>query len=448
MKLILSNKYFWLFIMILGLNLPLAMVESQVEERVIQRDVAKDLVRQSWTGEQELFIGLLVVPYQEKVKISPAPHSGNYQVDAYEWHNKLFYIIPERINIDASLNNQSLNKGIYNVPVYTATLNVFGEFELKTFHQFKNKSTIRMAEKAFISIGVLDSRGLVGIPEMSIGDNHLEVEPGSGLPFYSSGFSGVVSDASLSKKHLSFNSTIKVNGMQELSFLTTARTNKVKAQSDWQHPNFKGAYLPVERSISEDGYTATWETGVFSTNMETILENCFQNNCQQLASVSYGVGHIEPVDIYLQSLRAIKYGMLIILVTFCIFVLYELITQRIAIHPISYGLTGAALAIFFLLLIALSEHMIFATAYWISSIACSGLIAFYIFHQTQSLKQGLGLMLILNSLYFVLFFIIRSEDHALLSGSLLLFFLLATVMAVTRKFDWYKVLNFQNSISK
>jgi len=292
MKLILNNKYFWLFLMILGLNLPLAMVESQVGERVVQRDVAKNLVRQSWTGEQELFIGLLVVPYQEKVKINPGAHSSSYQVDAYEWHDKLFYIIPEHINIKTSLVNQSLSKGIYQVPVYTANMTVIGELKLEKLHQFKKKSTIRFIDEAYLSIGVLDSRGLVGIPEMSVRENSLNVQPGSGLPFYSSGFSGAVSEVLLSNKTLSFTSAIKVNGMQELSFLTTARTNKVDVQSDWQHPNFDGAFLPVERSIGDDGYTASWETGIFSTNMGTILENCFQNNCQQLASVSYGVKHI------------------------------------------------------------------------------------------------------------------------------------------------------------
>jgi len=121
--------------------------------------------------------------------------------------------------------------------------------------------------------------------------------------------------------------------------------------------------------------------------------------------------------------------------------LYELLSRQIAIHPISYLLTGSALAIFFLLLIALSEHWSFGFAYWLASLSCSSLIAFYVASQSGSKSYGAYIMAILNSLYTILYFIIRSEDHALLSGTLLLFFILATIMTVTRKLDWYQVMS-------
>ena len=122
-----------------------------------------------------------------------------------------------------------------------------------------------------------------------------------------------------------------------------------------------------------------------------------------------------------------------------VFFLYEILKSGVRIHPISYLLTGMALAIFFLLLVALSEHISFASSYWISSISCAGLIGYYVKYISDSAKHGASLFGLLISFYLILFFIIRSEDHALLSGSILLFVLLTTVIVVTKNIDWYKM---------
>ncbi|TQV85586.1 cell envelope integrity protein CreD [Aliikangiella coralliicola] len=440
MKTLFSNKYIWLFIIIVGLQIPLSMIELQIEDRTIQRDIAKQSVRQSWTGEQEILASLLVIPYQEKVEIDQLNSQSESKKRRYQWVNRRLYITPDKLIVESKLDNQTLARGIYKVPVYTASLKVQADYQLTKFHQLKKRDTVRLQQASFMSIGVKDSRGLIGVPEMMLSGKKLQVEPGTQLPFYDSGFNAVIPLDKLQSKTLSFDSSIKLNGMEQLSFLTAGRVNSVNVKSDWPHPNFDGAFLPVSRQVSATGYSAKWETGVFSTNIDSALQSCYQNNCNSLHSSAYGVRHIQSVDIYLQSLRSVKYGLLVILATFCIFALYEIISQKISIHPISYFLTGTALAIFFLLLIALSEHMVFALAYWISCLACSGLIAFYVTHQSQSWRQGVSLMAILNGLYLILFFIIRSEDHALLSGSLLLFFLLAAVMHVTRKLDWYQVL--------
>jgi len=110
--------------------------------------------------------------------------------------------------------------------------------------------------------------------------------------------------------------------------------------------------------------------------MENHIQRYFESQYDNIYANSFGVDHIQAVDIYLKSLRSIKYGLLVVIVTFTLFVLYEVLNTQIKIHPISYGLTGMALAIFFLLLIALSEHINFAFSYWISSLACSLLIGY------------------------------------------------------------------------
>ena len=270
-----------------------------------------------------------------------------------------------------------------------------------------------------------------------------QVAAGSQLNFYASGYHSLLEPQVLKAAVLNFSSELQLKGMEQLAFVATAKDNRIQATSDWPHPAFDGAFLPISREISQQGYIAKWQTGMFSTNMQSILKQCFEGNCSGFYDASFGVRHIQAVDIYLQSLRSVKYGLLVIVTTFCIFALYEILSKKINLHPIAYVLTGAALAIFFLLLIALSEHLTFAIAYSISSLACAGLIGFYVASQSQSKVYGLVLFVALNSLYSTLFFIIRSEDHALLSGTLLLFLLLSVIMFVTRKIDWYRVVNLE-----
>jgi inner membrane protein len=145
---------------------------------------------------------------------------------------------------------------------------------------------------------------------------------------------------------------------------------------------------------------------------------------------------VDPVNVYSQADRATKYGVLFVVLTFVGFALFELI-RRLPIHPLQYLLVGLALAIFFLLLLSLSEHIPFWQAYVVSAAACIGLQGAYLSHVLQSRARGFGFAAMLTVLYAVLYGLLVSEDNALLMGSLLLFGLLAATMWITRKVDWY-----------
>ncbi|MNV47960.1 Inner membrane protein CreD [compost metagenome] len=155
---------------------------------------------------------------------------------------------------------------------------------------------------------------------------------------------------------------------------------------------------------------------------------------------SLNVALVDPVDVYTQADRATKYGILFVLLTFVGFALFELIKQ-LKIHPLQYLLVGLALAIFFLLLVSLSEQIAFWQAYLISAAACIGLQGFYLSGVLRSWKYGLGFSTMLTLLYGVLYMLLASENNALLMGSLLLFGILAVIMWITRKVDWYELSN-------
>ncbi len=238
---------------------------------------------------------------------------------------------------------------------------------------------------------------------------------------------------------LDFSFDLKLQGTGQLDITPIGRESLVTLKSDWPHPSFVGEYLPVKHEISDRGFSAQWSASFFSTNLEESWKNCVtQSNCQVFSSRHFGISFINPVDQYLKSERAIKYALLFIFLTFAGFFLFEVL-KCMAVHPVQYGLVGVALALFYLLLLSLSEHISFSLAYLISSSACVLLIGFYVSHVLGSFTRGMGFSIAMATLYGMLFGLLRSEDYALLMGSLLVFGLLGVVMVLTRKLDWYSV---------
>lgn len=141
------------------------------------------------------------------------------------------------------------------------------------------------------------------------------------------------------------------------------------------------------------------------------------------------------MDAYTQTDRAVRYGFLFVLLTLGGFFLFEMIKRK-PVHPLQYLLIGFAVVLFFLLLLALSEHIAFSLAYVVAASACVLLITAYgrtlVGHWLGAGVLGLGYAL----LYAGLFMLLASEDYALLMGVWLIFGLLALTMWLTRKLDW------------
>ena len=198
-------------------------------------------------------------------------------------------------------------------------------------------------------------------------------------------------------------------------------------------------YLPAKHALGADGFTATWQVSRYAAQGGERLAACERGRaCAALLAQELGVSFIEPAGIYLRLERASKYGFLFIGLTFAAFILFELF-RRLPIHPVQYTLVGLALAMFFLLLTALSEHIAFALAYVSATLACVALIGAYVGYVTRSAAIGAAFGAALGALFGVLYMLLRAEDYALLAGSVLLFVLLAALMMLTRRVDWYQV---------
>ena len=243
-----------------------------------------------------------------------------------------------------------------------------------------------------------------------------------------------------------------LEGMESLAVAPLGERNTVTIESPWPHPQFNGDFSPRKREINADGFRAEWEVSALASNAQAqylagrILPAVAGDAAaysgarspEQGESEAIGVSLVEPVNVYSMADRATKYGILFVLLTFVGFFMFETI-KRLRIHPIQYGLVGLALAIFFLLLVALSEHIDFGVSYLGASVACIGLLGYYVSHVLHSWWRGLGFAAMLGTLYAALYGLLISEDSAMVLGAGLLFLVLAAIMVVTRKVDWYAV---------
>jgi len=214
---------------------------------------------------------------------------------------------------------------------------------------------------------------------------------------------------------------LKVSGLERFKFYSSAVTTAFEMKSNWPSPSFGGDALPTRREISKDGFTATW--------------NSFRNSGE---TATYQVRFVDPIDVYTLTDRAAKHAILFIVSVFLGFFAVE-VFRRVRLHAIQYALVGASLVVFYLIVLSLSEHLPFAAAYAASVVASVSLIRFYLGGMlTNRLDANLFTGALLG-LYGLLYVILSAEDYALLLGSILVFGLLGTVMALTRKMDWSRI---------
>ncbi len=434
-------------ILIIGavILIPITMVKSKVYERQNYLEHAKHSVAQSWTGRQLLFTPIIVIPYHLSLSKRSTQETGFYVKEQTTSSDRYQLVLPTDITTNIEVANKSVFKGIYEIPIYNSEINISGEFsstELdKAVRKIKSMAGFQSIEKPYISIYISDVRGVDKIPQLVLNQKNILLNSGSQLPSLTSGLHSILSKSigELDNKNLEFTFDLSLRGMDGLSFIPFADNATTRMSSDWPHPEFTGMSLPIDRNISSDGFEATWSSTLYSNNSAELLKQCIEtSNCHDLPISSSGVDFIEPVDIYLQSERSIKYAMLFIGLSFITFFIFEHI-KNIRIHPIQYAFVGLATAVFYLLLISLAEHIAFHWAYLISVSACASLLLFYVKYMLKRFSSALLFSLIITLLYGLLYVIVQAEDFALLMGSLLVFTVLSTLMVITRKIDWYNL---------
>lgn len=409
----------------------LQMIEFKVDERNQYKEQAKSTISQGWSGSQLVVAPILRLTlskvYSEEVfdKNLKTYVTKNRTRTWHEFH------IADELDINAEVAMQERYKGIYKIPVYETVLNLEGRFAKLD----KLKGSIKRAE---LISSFSDMRGISSTPSIKWGSQNVPFDTGKDSHLLGHYISADVTGLSPASG-MRFSMQTNLRGLESLNFSPVAKQVTLSLTSSWPHPYFMGRYLPESRSIDETGFTAQWSMSEFATSIKQSITHCKEtpSECTSiLRQNSFGVGLHNPIDIYQKTDRSLKYGFLFILLTFAIFCLFETL-KRIQIHPIQYALVGAALSIFYLLLISLSEHISFGWAYVIATIACVGLIWFYLKHVFNNTANATVIALGMTALYAMLYMILKSEDSALLMGSVLTFLCLGALMAVTRNIDWY-----------
>jgi inner membrane protein len=425
------------FLMLL-LAIPLEMVSGVIGERTKNRAQATSEVARAHAGAQRLTGPVLHVPYTETfTRTVVVDVNLDKKREDTMVLSRVLTVFPRNLDTHSNLNTETRWRGVFPVTVYTSHHEMAGRFVWPGVVPTEPGGQIKLGQPR-ITMGVSDLRGLQSAPVLKVAGKALAVSASPvsqhlPLPLAAS-LDAAVLEAGVP---LDFTLALDLAGTGQIAWVPLADDNRITLSSAWPHPSFGGDFLPRERKVTDAGFKAVWSVPSLSTQAQQQFLSQEKKNVRRIDELSVSLEN--PVDVYRLSDRATKYGMMFIVLTFAAFFVLEVV-KRWRIHPMQYLMIGAALVLFFLLLLSLSEHMAFATAYALASAACIGLLGHYLRHVLGTWRAGLGMSGMLVALYGVLYGILVSEDSALMMGSLLLFGVLATIMIATRKLDWYGVM--------
>jgi inner membrane protein len=412
------------------LMIPVAAIKDLMRERENRRDTTVNQVIDQWGGWQYLTGPVLAVPVEEEFE-----QHFNDRVEKGIIHHYL-YILPDNLEVDARMDSQIREKGIFEIELYTGDINLTGNFTKPEKPLWNLDNSRVIWEEARLLLGMGDVKGLSRSVEMDWNGTGPDFQGGtSGSELLPEGiWAPVEFDTSDSSQ---FNIKVSLKGGGSIRFFPMGGDTKVSLKSDWNSPGFTGAFIPAERELNEQGFSAMWKIQSLARNYPQFwLDDAV--SWRDIDNSGFGVDFVNPVDGYFKSHRAVKYSLLFIFLPFVTLFLFEIFASG-KLHPLQYIMIGLAVVMFFLLLLTFSEHMAFAAAYLIAAAGSTLLIAFYTGAVLSSPLKG-GLMAALKGLlYLYLYMALASEDYALLIGSLGLFSILAGIMILTRKINWYEL---------
>lgn len=435
--------------LVLLLLVPLALIEGVIEDRAAWRMQAQEEIAATHAGAQVVAGPVLVLPYVETTTTVPAPGSRD-AAPASHSEQRTLLVFPDGLAIDGDVEVELRRRGLHAAPVWRARALVLeGSFEparLPAGGSPRPGTTVTIVPgEPYVAFSVSDLRGFVATPAIEVGGRRIAFAPGSAAPFEGPSVRAPVEAALLDAgAAIPFRLQLDLAGTRELSFVPLGDETRATLRSNWPHPSFGGRFLPLERTIGGEGFDARWSVPAIATQARAALPSGRREAgpgpgpgraTAPAPMDAFGVRLVEPVDLYQQATRATKYGVLFVVLTFGAFWLFEAL-RGVPIHPVQYGFVGAALAIFFLLLLALSEHLPFGTAYAIAAAACITLVAVYLAAVLGGVRVAAGFAAGLSLLHGALYAVLRLEDTALLVGSLLLFSALAAAMLASRRVDW------------
>ncbi len=413
-------------VIVMVLQIPAGLIRDLIRGREATRNGAVAEISGKWGRAQTVAGPVLTVPYRIWEKNSKG---------------KVFYTIayahflPDDLSVSGTMAPHVRYRGIYEAVLYNGKLHLEGTFPRPDGKELGIASGDMMYDKAFLSVGITDMKGIKETPQVHWNGETLPANPG--IESRDVLESGVSARVALPEKAAGYAFAVDVdlNGSQQLSFLPLGKETRVALSSRWASPSFQGEFLPEKRTISKDGFSAEWK--VLSLNRNYPQKWVGKN--EHVPSSAFGVGLLLPLDGYLKTMRTTKYSLLFVVLTFAAFFVIEIL-RRLSVHPIQYLLVGLALALFYSLLLSLTEHLRFHYSFLVAGAGIVGLVSAYSASVLRSAKLAAVIGGVIAVLYGFLYVLLQCEDFALLIGSVGLFAILGLFMYLTRTVDWFTVL--------
>lgn len=430
-------------LLILGLlvllMIPLAMLGGLVSERQQRAAEVRAEIAQSTSREQTVLGPLLLLKIERTEAVQRTSGFDSAAPTEIRRVTEVRVVAPAELTIDSRQRSELRTRGLFDARLFHDETRLQSRFQLPAAPTLDENLLGWRIESASAVLGVGDSRGIRRV-RFGAGSRELEAAAGTGLAWWRDGVQAQLPLDLLDGESLELDVQLGLSGSASLSWIPSGGETRITLASDWPHPGFSGDRLPESRRIDATGFEAVWTVSKLASRAHQLIGECgvASTACSGLAETAFGVNLVDPVDRYLKTERAMKYALLFLVLIFGAVFLIEALVD-LSVHPMQYALTGLALAMFFLLLLALTEHVGFAAAYGIAATACVALIATYMAAALGSRRRSVAFAGLLGGLYALLYGLLQSEDHALLIGSLALFALLATAMLLTRRLDWYRL---------
>jgi inner membrane protein len=406
-----------IIILIALLMIPTWYISQLVMERKIRKNEITQEVSKAWASPQTISTPYLQVSYtSNNAVLSSSKYNG--------------YIMAASCKASTKIIPQKRHRAIYNVPLYTAALEMSGNFLKKDIEAFGSIGTINY-QNSFLAFNITDAKGIADSVTVTINNTTytMAIEQIVGvanakavaIPY--SLFASAAND-------IQYKIKITLNGTERVSFLPMAASNNISLNSTWKDPSFEGTISTSDKTIGDTGFAANWNISKHQTGISNIHAS-WPNPNEAIISVNL----INPVDAYTKTLRCTKYALLLIALTFALFYFIEVL-KNTQIHPVQYSLVGISIIIFFTLLLSISEYIGFDYAYLIAAAATILLITWYCKGIMYTWANAFTVGAVLSGLYIFMYTIIQLEETSLLVGSIGLFIILAILMQLSKKIKW------------
>lgn len=402
--------------------IPLLQVQGLVSERSSLRDQAVAQVASRWGEAQTVGGPILALTYPQRWKTD----------QGWTERTATRLLLPAALDIEANLRTGTRAYGIYETPVYTASIGMNARFDaadLATLRTLMQQGGNGLE----LRLPLADVRGLREVRAVRVNGQDYRLQPGTTTAGYST--AAVALDPQVLQSAITLELSLDLAGTERIQFLPSGRTTSLKLGADWADPSFTGAFLPVRHEIVETKFNASWQVLELNRGYGQHWDEG-EIDTSRIAASAFGVTLYQPASIYQQNERAGKYGVLFIALTFVAFFLFEVL-KKLRVHPVQYLLIGVALCTFYLLLLALSEQIGFGMAYALAAAAVALLVGGYAVAVLSTLRAGLLLGGSLAVVYGLLYGLVVSEQYSLLIGALTLLAVVGLMMYLTRRVDWY-----------